>query len=141
MKKVIVMSPPRQKRKKKISCKKCGHIINPVETPPEKTWQLISPMPDKEGRVTLTIMGSFHCPMCNASVRASLKKVRGDEIGSGKSKKELLIQAVNLVQEPTPIDQIEITGISAAAVGKAISTLISQGKLNGKVEGGIFHPQ
>ncbi len=134
------MSPPRGKRKKKISCKKCGHIINPVETPPEKTWQLISPMPDKEGRVTLTIMGSFHCPMCNASVRASLKKIRGDEIGSGKSKKELLIQAVNLVQEPTPIDQIEIMGISAAAVGKAISTLIHQGKLKGKVEDGIFYP-
>jgi len=134
------MSPPSTKRKKKILCKKCGHIINPIETPPEKTWQLISPMPDKEGRVTLTIMGSFHCPMCNASVRASLKKIRGDEIGSGKSKKELLIQAVNLVQEPTPIDQIEITGISAAAVGKAIGTLITQGELNGKVEDGIFYP-
>ena len=134
------MSPPRAKRKKKISCKKCGHIINPIETPPEKTWQLISPMPDKEGRVTLTIMGSFHCPMCNASVRASLKKIRGDEIGSGKSKKELLIQAVNLVQEPTPIDQIEIAGISTAAVGKDISTLINQGELNGKVEAGIFYP-
>ena len=134
------MSPPSTKRKKKILCKKCGHIINPIETPPEKTWQLISPMPDKEGRVTLTIMGSFHCPMCNASVRASLKKIRGDEIGSGKSKKELLIQAVNLVQEPTPIDQIEITGISAAAVGKAIGTLITQGELNGKVEDGIIYP-
>lgn len=140
MKKVKNLSPPRQKRKKKISCKKCGNIINPVETPPEKTWQLISPMPDKEGRVTLTIMGSFHCPMCNASVRASLKKIRGDEIGSGKSKKELLIQAVSLVQEPTPINQIEITGISAAAVSKAISTLINQGELNGKVEDGVFYP-
>lgn len=135
------MSPPRKKRKKEISCKKCGHVINPVETPPEKTWQLVSPMPDKEGRVTLTVMGSFHCPMCNASVRASLKKIRGDEIGSGKSKKDLLIQAVNLVQEATPIDQIEIAGISAAAVSKAIKTLINQGKLNGRIEDEIFYPQ
>ena len=135
------MSPPRKKRKKEISCKKCGHVINPVETPPEKTWQLVSPMPDKEGRVTLTVMGSFHCPMCNASVRASLKKIRGDEIGSGKSKKELLIQAVNLVQEATPIAQIEIAGISAAAVSKAIKTLINQGKLNGRIEDEIFYPQ
>ncbi len=135
------MSPPSKKRKKKISCKKCGHVINPIETPPEKTWQLISPMPDKEGRVTLTIMGSFHCPICNASIRASLKKVRGDEIGSGKSKKELLIQAVNLVREATPIDQIEIAGISTTAVGKAIETLITQGELNGRVKDGIFYPQ
>lgn len=134
------MSSTSRKRKKKIICKKCGHEINPIETPPEKSWQLISPMPDKEGRVTLTIMASFHCPSCNASVRASLKKIKGDEIGSGQSKKELLIQAVNLVQEPTPIDQIEITGISSVAVGKAIRTLIDQGKLNGKVEDDIFYP-
>ena len=134
------MSPRSKKRKKKISCKKCGHVLNPVETPPEKTWQLISPMPDKDGRVTLTIMGSFHCPICNASIRASLKKIRGDEIGSGKSKKELLIQAVTLVEEATHINQIEIAGISTAAVGKAIETLINQGELNGRVENGIFYP-
>ena len=134
------MSPPRKKRKKKISCKKCGQIIDPVETPPKKTWQLISPMPDKEGRVTLTIMGSFSCPSCNSSVRASLKKIRGDEIGSGKSKKELLIEAIKLVQEPTSIDQIEIANISSAAVGKAIKTLIDQGKITGRVEEGIFYP-
>ncbi|MFX1285392.1 MAG: hypothetical protein ACFFB5_17225 [Promethearchaeota archaeon] len=134
------MNPRNKKQKKKISCKKCGHILNPIDTPPEKTWQLISPMPDKDGRVTLTIMGSFHCPICNASIRASLKKIRGDEIGSGKSKRELLIQAVNLVEEATPIDQIEIAGISAASVGKAIERLINQGELNGRVENGVFYP-
>ncbi|MHA1329956.1 MAG: chromatin protein Cren7, partial [Candidatus Hodarchaeales archaeon] len=72
-----------RKSRKKISCKKCGAIIDPSINPPEKTWQLISPMPDKEGRVTLTIMGSFRCKECGASVRGSLKKIRGDEIGSG----------------------------------------------------------
>lgn len=136
---MIKMSPKRKERKKKISCKKCGCVINPIETPPSKTWQLISPMPDKEGRVTLTIMGSFRCPDCNASVRAAIKKVRGDEIGSGKSKKDLLIQAINLIQEPTPIDQIEIAGISPAAVGKAIQTLIDKGEIKGKVENNVFH--
>ncbi|MHA2223886.1 MAG: hypothetical protein ACXAC8_01650 [Candidatus Hodarchaeales archaeon] len=135
------MCPQKKTKKKKISCKKCGHIINPTETPPEKTWQLVSPMPDKEGRVTLTIMGSFHCPMCNASIRAAIKKVKGDEIGSGQSKKELLIQAVSLINEPTAIELIEIAGISAISVGKAIKTLIDQGKLSGQVEDGIYHPK
>lgn len=134
------MSPTRKRKKKQISCKKCGCIINPVETPPNKTWQLISPMPDKEGRVTLTIMGSFNCPECGASVRASLKKVKGDE-EFGKSKKELLIEAIKLIQEPTPIEQIEIAGISSAAVGKAIETLIKQGNLNGRIENGTFYPK
>ncbi|MFX0149851.1 MAG: hypothetical protein ACFFAJ_03630 [Candidatus Hodarchaeota archaeon] len=134
------MSSPSKKRRKKISCKKCGFVINPAENPPDKTWQLISPMPDKEGRVTLTIMGSFRCPDCNASVRAALKKVKGDE-EFGKSKKELLIEAINLIEGPTPIEQIEIAGISAGAVNKAIQTLINQGNLKGRIEKGIFYPQ
>ena len=129
------------KRKKKIACKKCGTEINPIETPPLKTWQLVSPMPDKEGRVTLTIMGSFRCPECNASVRTSIKKIKGDEMGSGTSKKELLIQAVKLIKEPTPIEEIEIAGVSSKAVGKAIETLIVQKSIEGKVENGIFHPK
>ena len=133
------MSPG--KRKKKISCKKCGTELDPAVTPPLKTWQLVSPMPDKEGRVTLTIMGSFRCPECNASVRAALKKIKGDEMGSGTSKKELLIQAVKLIEKPTPIDEIENQGISSQAVGKAIEMLITQKNLNGKVKEGKFYPE
>jgi hypothetical protein len=129
------------KRKKKISCKKCGTIINPVDTPPLKTWQLVSPMPDKEGRVTLTIMGSFRCPECNASVRAAMKKVKGDEMGEGTSKKELLIQSVKLIEKPTSIEEIEIKGISSQSVEKAIQMLINQKKVNGKVENGKFYPK
>jgi len=133
------MSPAR-KTKKQISCKKCGYIINPIQNPPDKTWQLISPMPDKEGRVTLTIMGAFRCPECGASVRAAMKKIRGDEIGSGHSKKELLIQAVNLIKEPTNIENIEIEGISTASVEKAIGLLIEQGQLKGKIQNSKYYP-
>ena len=135
------MSSEKKIKKKKISCKKCGCIINPTDNPPSKTWQLISPMPDKEGRVTLTIMGSFKCPDCGAAVRAAMKKIKGDEIGSGQSKRESLIQAVKLIQDPTPIDQIEIAGVSPTAVGKAIETLINQGLVGGKVENSIYHPK
>ncbi|MHA1331748.1 MAG: hypothetical protein ACTSR2_11785, partial [Candidatus Hodarchaeales archaeon] len=70
-----------------------------------------------------------------------LKKIRGDEIGSGKSKKELLIQAVGLIKDPTPIEEIEIAGISAKAVGKAIEHLLSQGELQGKIENDVFFPE
>lgn len=133
--------PPRKKRTKAIVCKKCDTTLNPTVTPPNKTWQLMSPMPDKQGRVTLTIMGSFRCPTCGASIKAALKKVKGDEIGSGMSKKETLVQAVSLIQEPTSIDQIEIKGISSASVGKAIQTLIKAGSLKGKIEDNIFYPE
>ncbi len=62
-------------------------------------------------------------------------------MGAGKSKKELLTQAVKLIKEPTKIEEIEISGISSKAVGKAIEMLIVQKVLNGKVEDGIFHPE
>ncbi|MFW9856422.1 MAG: hypothetical protein ACFFFG_15325 [Candidatus Thorarchaeota archaeon] len=133
--------PPKKKRSKTIVCKKCDTTINPVETPPSKTWQLVSPMPDKEGRVTLTIMGSFRCPTCGASIKASLKKIKGDEIGSGMSKKETLLQAVSLIREPTSIDQIEIKGVSSTSVEKAIQTLIKTGSLSGRIEENIFYPE
>lgn len=136
---MVPMSPAR-KIKKQISCKKCGCIINPIQHPPDKTWQLISPMPDKEGRVTLTIMGAFRCPECGASVRTAMKKIRGDEIGSGQSKKEMLIQAVSLIKEPTNIENIEIEGISTASVEKAIGLLIEQGQLKGKIQNAKYYP-
>jgi hypothetical protein len=85
-------------------------------------------------------MGSFRCPDCNASVRAAMKKIKGDEIGSGMSKKELLIKAINLLQEPTPIDQIEIEGVSPAAVGKAIQIMINRDQISGKIENEVFLP-
>ena len=62
-------------------------------------------------------------------------------MGSGTSKKELLTQAVKLIQEPTPIEEIEIAGISSKAVGKAIEMLIVQKVLNGQVVDGTFHPE
>ncbi|MHA1168391.1 MAG: hypothetical protein ACTSRU_11255, partial [Candidatus Hodarchaeales archaeon] len=55
----------RKVKEKKIICKKCSTVIDPVKTPPKKTWQLVSPMPDKDGNVTLTVMGSFTCPNPN----------------------------------------------------------------------------
>jgi C4-type Zn-finger protein len=71
-----------------VRCPKCGSDVQP-----EKTWQLISPLPDSEGRITITIMGSFHCVNCGFRWRGVVSKVKagdsGVEVEGSSSKKAL----------------------------------------------------
>jgi len=43
---------------------------------PVKTWTLVSPIPDRKGRITVTVMGSFVCPSCGRSWRTVVKKIK-----------------------------------------------------------------
>ncbi len=61
---------------------------------PDKTWQVISPLPDARGRITITVMGSYRCPNCGRSWRATISKIKtgGSDIeiegrGEGGGKK------------------------------------------------------
>lgn len=56
-------------------CPRCGS-----ETQPSKMWHLTSPIPDSEGRVVITIMGSFKCPNCGHSWRGRVNVLR---VGGG----------------------------------------------------------
>ncbi len=71
-----------------VKCPKCYS-----EVKPEKTWQLISPLPDSEGRITITVMGSFSCGNCGYRWRGVVSKIKtgGDEVEveGGSSKKVL----------------------------------------------------
>lgn len=60
-----------------VKCPKCNSEIKP-----EKTWQLISPLPDSEGRITITIMGSFNCSNCGYRWRGVVSKIKtgGDDV-------------------------------------------------------------
>jgi len=53
-------------------CPRCGTRVQE----PVKTWTLVSPLPDKYGRITVTVMGSFECPNCGYRWRAVLKKFK-----------------------------------------------------------------
>lgn len=74
----------RRKRGDVRSCPRCGMRVEE----PSKTWQLISPLPDEYGRLTLTVMASFVCPNCGERWRGVLSKLKvggGDvEIETGK---------------------------------------------------------
>ena len=55
-------------------CPKCGTLVEE----PYKTWTLVSPIPDKAGRITITVMGAFECPNCGYKWRAVLSKMKTD---------------------------------------------------------------
>ena len=64
-------------------CPKCG-----TEVQPSKTWQLVAPLPDSEGRITIIVMGSFKCPNCGYSWRGKISKIKvgpSGEVEMGKA--------------------------------------------------------
>ncbi len=80
--------PRRKKGEKRLVCPKCGSTDVEVE----RTWPLVSPFPDKKGRITITIMGIVRCRKCGYRWRTviSKTKVGGREVeveGPGGEKK------------------------------------------------------
>ena len=61
-----------RRRKDPFTCPKCGAKARE----PSRTWTLVSPLPDKYGRITVTIMGSLRCPECGASWTTAIKKIK-----------------------------------------------------------------
>ncbi len=59
-------------KKDPLVCPKCGTRASE----PVKTWTLVSPIPDRKGRITVTVMGSFVCPNCGYSWRAVVQKIK-----------------------------------------------------------------
>ena len=132
----------RTKKKEKdvaISCKSCGQVINPKDHPPGSTWTLTSPLPDKEGRITLTVMGSFDCPRCGKNVKAAMKKIKSDDEITGKSKKEILLESLESQTSDITVDELaKKIGLTAAAIEKATELLIKRKEVSGKIENGVY---
>jgi len=55
-----------------LKCPKCGSS----EVDVEKTWQLVSPLPDAQGRITITIMGVAKCRRCGYKWRGTVSKLK-----------------------------------------------------------------
>jgi len=78
----------RKKESKTAVCPVCGTRVEPT-----RTWNLVSPIPDSKGRITITVMGSFECPNCGRKWRGVVSKIKvggaGVEVEAGGSKKVL----------------------------------------------------
>ncbi len=90
---------PRRKQGGPVTCPRCGAEVGE----PVKTWQLVSPFPDKKGRITITIMGVYQCPRCGYRWRAVVSKLKvgggGVEVGEKRIEEE---------EEERPAKVIEI---------------------------------
>ncbi len=95
---------PRRPIRKPNICPYCGAEAEK----PYKTWQLVAPIPDSRGRITITVMGMYECPNGH-KWRAVVSKIKVG--GSG---------------------EVEVEG----AKGKRI--LKSQEKAKTEVEGEVF---
>jgi len=68
-----------------VKCPRCG-----AEVSPERTWQVISPLPDAYGRITITVLGSFKCSSCGYSWKGKVSTVKvgpEGEVSFGEGKK------------------------------------------------------
>ncbi len=125
---------------KSISCKKCGFEfeIGSKDDLDNRTkeWPFVAPMPDSEGRVTITQMAVWKCPKCGKTIRGSVGKTKGEF--SGKSKKQLI---EDKLAEGVDFD-IEVFANSMGAkkenLIKILSRKIEMGTLKGKIDGDMF---
>ena len=92
---------------KKLKCKNCG---NTSFGPPLKTWQMFSPLPDKDGNITITVMGSFTCPNCSKNVRGAIKKIKSDQTAGGTyAKKEKLLETLSSATDKINLNELSST--------------------------------
>ncbi|BEP17017.1 hypothetical protein PYJP_03690 [Pyrofollis japonicus] len=94
------------KRKDPYVCPRCGTRVDQ----PVKTWQLVSPIPDSKGRITITVMGSFVCPNCGYKWRAVISKIKvgGEELEVEAGGKKAEIKGGEKKEEKTQGEIIEI---------------------------------
>ncbi len=59
-------------RKKENKCPVCGSTDIEII----KTWQLVSPFPDRRGRITITVMGVMKCRNCGHQWRGVVSKLK-----------------------------------------------------------------
>jgi len=130
---------PRKPKVKAIVCKGkkgCGHTFMPTDVPTNKQWNMVSPMPDKDGNVTITIMATWNCPKCGKSITGAFAKTKGEM--DGESKKDKLIKALNSSDSVKLADFAKAIGYKPENVEKMAKLFIKKGMITGKVEDGIF---
>jgi len=62
---------PRKQLKQNV-CPSYGEVAKD----PYKTWELITPFPDKKMRITVTIFGMFKCPSCGTNFKGIVGKAK-----------------------------------------------------------------
>lgn len=100
-----------RKKEDKPKCPQCGSNEFNVD----KTWQLVSPLPDKAGRITITVMGVMTCKRCGHSWRGVVSKIKvgdkgvvvGDKVLEEKEEKERRVKEIVIDIDDLDLDDEE----------------------------------
>lgn len=100
--------PRRQEKDIKV-CPTCGGLVEK----PEKTWHLTSPLPDAQGRITITVMASFVCSNCGSKWKGVLSKIKvgGEGVEVEGAKKRSKLPAGEKVERPGETIELDIDEI------------------------------
>ena len=127
---------------KDLKCKKCGHSFPPNSEEGlkhrKKTWTFVSPMPDKNGDVTITAMASFNCPNCGKNITGAYGKTKGDF--GGKSKTERIKDILDAKTTFKIDDFAKEIGVEGDNLTKILNMMIKKGSANGEIKSGEFVP-
>jgi len=125
-------------KKTKIKCKNCGKIFDSTEEIQiVKTWHMVSPIPDKEGNITINIMATWICPICGSRNRGKIASVKSGEQIRGRNPTQELINIVNQSEVITIQEISKILGVDKETVIKALKYLIKKKMINAVIEGDL----
>lgn len=125
-----------RKKSSLIVCKKCGESWKPKEVPTVKEWSMTSPMPDKNGNVTITMMATWRCPSCGATARGTLGKTKGER--TGPSKREIIMEALRSDEDVDLVALADAAKSGLENVLKIIPLLAKKEGIPGKLVGNTW---
>ncbi|MHA1910715.1 MAG: hypothetical protein ACTSYA_03375 [Candidatus Kariarchaeaceae archaeon] len=124
-----------------VKCKNCEKEYNPhTELKAEKTWNVFSPMPDKQGRITITQMATFRCPDCGKVLRGSLGSQKADVPEGYRTHKQMVSDAVDAKEKFNLVELADEMGVKLENLTKVILALIKKGEAKGQLKGNDFIP-
>lgn len=122
-------------RKTKIKCKKCGSIFNSSnKINIIRTWHMISPIPDKNGNLTITIMASWTCPNCGSKNTGKISTIKSNLDAHGETPSQKLI---NIIKQRKIISISELADIIKTKednIKKALEHMIKKKIINAVIK-------
>ena len=127
-------------KQKLIKCKACGEEWIPTDVPTKKEWNIVSPMPDKQGNVTITRMATWDCPSCGKNRTGAKGKTKG-EFKKEDTPKYKIEHALDSGEKINLEELAEEIGFDINSIKKIIPMYQKKKNLKGEIRDNFFIPK
>lgn len=122
-------------RRIKIKCKKCRSIFNsPNKINITKTWHMVSPIPDRNGNLTITIMASWICPNCGAKNTGKISTIKSNLDARGETPSQKLINIIKQRKSISISELAKVIGTTEDNIKKALEYMIRKKIINAVIK-------